>query len=78
MSNTRKLRPSLTAAGPTLYSCAVCELKFHSWLDREGHWKYGKGARLCVDAETMLARGYRYTRGAWTSATKRPRSQPRS
>lgn len=64
MSNRRKLRQQ--PGQQLLYSCAVCGLKFWSWADREAHWRYVKGARICQDRDTMMrVLGFGYRRGAW-------------
>ena len=66
MSNTRKLRQSLTAPRPTRYGCAVCLLKFHTPADRHAHYKFDKGARVCLDLDFMkYTLGFRFTQGAW-------------
>jgi hypothetical protein len=73
MSNTRKLRPSLTGSKPTVYSCAVCRLKFFSWADREAHWKYDKGARMCRDLAYMTqVLGFKFSRDTWRVTGNRP------
>lgn len=76
MSNRRKLRQPLNGQ-QVLYSCAVCALKFHSWADREAHWRNVKGARLCQDRDTMVrVLGFTYRRGAWAvTGTRRAQSQ---
>lgn len=65
MSNTRKLRSSLTVK-PQVYHCAVCLKRFASLTDRQAHWKFIPGGRLCADTPTMQnVLKFRYSRGAW-------------
>jgi len=52
LSNTRKLRSSLTVK-PQVYHCAVCLKRFASLTDRQAHWKFIPGGRLCADTPTM-------------------------
>jgi len=71
MSNTRKLRASLTGK-KTVYSCAVCRKKFRTAADRYAHWKFTKEARMCAGTQVMVQLlGFRYSGKTWY----RPRSQ---